>query len=288
MGDFVERKINEIVKHPEMVSSLTPRDIEDIIQMASNLFRTENSLLEIEGNNILFVGDTHGDFNSTREIVKLFLTGKYNYIVFLGDYVDRGAYQIENINYVLCLKLLYPENVILLRGNHETPLANLHYGFYYEVLQKLDKKFYDLYSELFAKMPYAVLVNNHVLALHGGIAENLKTIQQIKDIKKGLIDVRDPMVLQILWNDPSDDVLGFQPSMRGPGIRVFGKDVFEEFAMENNIELMIRAHEVFPEGYRYFFEGKLLSIFSARNYVIPVNAKIAELTSEGKIKLIDV
>lgn len=271
-----------------MVSSLTPRDIEEIIQMASKLFETESSLLEIEGSKFLFVGDTHGDFNSTKKIVKLFLDGKYNYIVFLGDYVDRGISQIENINYVLCLKLFYPESVILLRGNHETPLANLYYGFYYEILRKLDKKFYDLYSELFAKMPYAVLANNHILALHGGIAENLKTIQQIENIEKNLIDVRDPMVLQILWNDPSDDVLGFQPSMRGPGIRVFGKDVFEEFAKKNDIELMIRAHEVFPEGYRYFFEGKLLSIFSARNYVIPVNAKIAELTSERKIKLIDV
>jgi len=284
----VERKINEIVKHPEMVSSLTPRDIEEIIQMASKLFETESSLLEIEGSKFLFVGDTHGDFNSTKKIVKLFLDGKYNYIVFLGDYVDRGISQIENINYVLCLKLFYPESVILLRGNHETPLANLYYGFYYEILRKLDKKFYDLYSELFAKMPYAVLANNHILALHGGIAENLKTIQQIENIEKNLIDVRDPMVLQILWNDPSDDVLGFQPSMRGPGIRVFGKDIFEEFAKKNDIELMIRAHEVFSEGYRYFFEGKLLSIFSARNYVIPVNAKIAELTSERKIKLIDV
>ncbi len=271
-----------------MVSSLTPRDIEEIIQMASKLFETESSLLEIEGSKFLFVGDTHGDFNSTKKIVKLFLDGKYNYIVFLGDYVDRGISQIENINYVLCLKLFYPESVILLRGNHETPLANLYYGFYYEILRKLDKKFYDLYSELFAKMPYAVLANNHILALHGGIAENLKTIQQIENIEKNLIDVRDPMVLQILWNDPSDDVLGFQPSMRGPGIRVFGKDVFEEFAKKNDIELMIRAHEVFSEGYRYFFEGKLLSIFSARNYVIPVNAKIAELTSERKIKLIDV
>jgi len=284
----MERKISEIVQHPEKVSLLTPNEIKELICMASSLFETEKSLLKVEGRRFLFVGDTHGDFDSTRKIVNLFLDEKYDYIVFLGDYVDRGISQIENINYVLCLKLFYPESVILLRGNHETPLANLHYGFYYEVLQKLNKSFYEMYSELFAKMPYAVLVNNSVLALHGGIAESLRTIQQIENIGKNLINVRDPLVLQILWNDPSEDVLGFQPSMRGPGIMVFGKDVFEDFAKKNDIDLLIRAHEVFYEGYRYFFGGKLLSIFSARNYVIPVNAKIAELTPEGKVKLINI
>jgi len=284
----VERKIREIVVNPEMISFLTPEEVEEIVQRASNLFESEKSLLKIEGNRFLFIGDTHGDFDSTRKIAKLFLDGNYDYIVFLGDYVDRGVSQIENINYVLCLKLFYPESVILLRGNHETPLANLYYGFYYEVLRKLNKKFYDMYSELFAKMPYAVLVNNFILALHGGIAENLKTLRQIENIEKNLIEVRDPLVLQILWNDPTEDALGFQPSMRGPGIRVFGKDVFERFIKENGIDLMVRAHEVFPEGYSYFFGGKLLSIFSARNYVTPVNAKIVELTSERKIKLIDI
>lgn len=285
---FVKEKIRDIVQNPDKVSSLAFDEIEELIQMASNIFETEKSLLEIKGNNILFVGDTHGDFDSTKRIVEMFLNGKYDYIIFLGDYVDRGVSQIENLNYVLCLKLLYPESVILLRGNHETPLANLYYGFYHEILRKLDRNFYDRYSKLFAKMPYAVLVNDHILTLHGGIAEYLKTLQQIEKIEKNLVEARDPLVLQILWNDPREGISGFQPSMRGPGIRVFGRDAFEKFAKENGIDLMIRAHEVFPEGYRYFFDEEILSIFSARNYVIPVNAKIAELSSGKDIKLIDV
>jgi len=284
----VENRIKDIVQNPDKVSSLTFSEIKELIQMSSNIFETEKSLLKVRGDNVLFVGDTHGDFDSTKRIVEIFLNGRYDYIIFLGDYVDRGVSQIENLNYVLCLKMLYPESVILLRGNHETPLANLYYGFYHEVMRKLDRNFYDMYSELFAKMPYAVLVNDNILALHGGIAEYLKTLQQIEEIEKNLIEARDPLVLQLLWNDPREGISGFQPSMRGPGIRVFGRDVYEKFANKNGIELMIRAHEVFPEGYRYFFDEEILSIFSARNYVIPVNAKIAEVSSEKDIRLIGV
>lgn len=284
----MKKRIKDIVQNPDEVSSLTLSEIEELIRMASNIFETEKSLLKVRGDDVLFVGDTHGDFSSTKRIVEIFLNRRYDYIIFLGDYVDRGVSQIENLNYVLCLKLLYPENVILLRGNHETPLANLYYGFYHEVTRKLDKDFYDMYSVLFAKMPYIALVNDQILTLHGGIAEYLETLQQIEKIGKNLVEARDPLVLQILWNDPREGISGFQPSMRGPGIRVFGRDVYEKFAKENGIELMIRAHEVFPEGYHYFFNRKVLSIFSARNYVIPVNAKIAELSSGKSIKLIDV
>ncbi|MHA2087181.1 MAG: serine/threonine protein phosphatase, partial [Promethearchaeota archaeon] len=35
---------------------------------------------------------------------------------------------------------------------------------------------------------------------------------------------------------------------------------------ENNLELVIRAHECFPEGFRWFFHKRLLSIFSSSNY----------------------
>lgn len=279
--------LEQIVNRPERISELGENEIRALIFDASTILEEGPKLVHFNENRILFVGDTHGDLESTMLIIRRFIKEKYEGIIFLGDYVDRGLKQIENINYLLALKLLYPEKVILLRGNHETPLANRYYGFLSEVLNAFSSEFYNLYAKLFSYLPYASLVNGEIFCLHGGFAQGLKTIKQIEDLPRE-VEVSNPILFQILWNDPRDGLKGFTPSDRGEGIFFFGKDVYENFAENNNIKHLVRAHEVFRDGFHWYFGDSVLSLFSASNYTIPIDAKIAELNPEGDLTVIPI
>ncbi len=51
---------------------------------------------------------------------------------------------------------------------------------------------------------------------------------------------------------------------------------------------MIRAHEVFTDGFKYFFNNRLLSLFSAKRYGFPINAKVAEIDKDGALNVLPV
>lgn len=49
--------------------------------------------------------------------------------LFLGDYVDRGAYSIEVLSYLFAQKIMLPDKVFMLRGNHELTAVNISFTF---------------------------------------------------------------------------------------------------------------------------------------------------------------
>jgi hypothetical protein len=55
---------------------------------------------------------------------------------FAGDFVDRGAWGLEVLLCVCALKRALPQQVFLLRGNHETGTISKCYGFQTEVKRK--------------------------------------------------------------------------------------------------------------------------------------------------------
>jgi hypothetical protein len=76
--------------------------------------------------------DIHGLFQ-LLDLLRLFEYGKFppeaNYL-FLSNYVDRGKQSLETIGLLLAYKIKYPENFLILRGNHECASINRIYGFY--------------------------------------------------------------------------------------------------------------------------------------------------------------
>lgn len=243
-------------------------EIKSLAQEMITILEKEGLIIRLETKNALIIGDTHGDVDTTLNA--------FNYeadaYVFLGDYVDRGPYQIENILELMRLKIQQPRRIILLRGNHETPSMNFGYGFYNVVSRRLGRDAYGTFAELFSYLPLITIINERFLLMHGGIPENITKIEEIKNIRWPEEEVTDSTAFQILWNDPSYYVEEFSPSPRGLGAKLFGKKALIRFLQNNGLELLIRAHEPAPKGYEYMFDKKLLTIFSCRYYGIKPGA----------------
>src|SRR5437868_8246546 len=104
-----------------------------------------------EGSEVFFHADLHGDIRSLlvevawlneHGFLRDFSVARTNfYLVFLGDYTDRGAYGVEVLYTLLRLKLANPEKVFLLRGNHEEASMHTRYGFFEEGQAKYGAKF---------------------------------------------------------------------------------------------------------------------------------------------------
>ena len=59
-------------------------------------------------------------------------------MLFLGDYVDRGNFSFEVVIFLYCLKINFPQEITMLRGNHESIAMTEHFTFREEVLRKFN------------------------------------------------------------------------------------------------------------------------------------------------------
>ena len=221
-------------------------------------------LIELEAP-LRVCGDIHGQY---YDLLRIFehcgYPGEYNYL-FLGDYVDRGKQSIESICLLLTYKIKYPNKVHLLRGNHESSVTNRIYGFYDECKRRYNVRLWRNFTELFNFLPVAALIDEKILCMHGGLSPDLRNFTSINDISRPT-DIPDTGLLcDLLWSDPDKDVLEFDENDRGVSV-VFGEKIVQEFNRKNDLDLIIRAHQVVDDGYEFFAQRQLITIFSAPNY----------------------
>lgn len=75
-------------------------------------------------NKIFAIGDIHGCLEKLKALMKkIDMDKKRDTLVFIGDYIDRGKFSKEVVDYVIGLQGEY-ENLIFLLGNHEQMFMN--------------------------------------------------------------------------------------------------------------------------------------------------------------------
>lgn len=205
------------------------------------------------------IGDTHGDFISLSEAFSRL--SDIRPVVVLGDIADRGNQGLMNLLYIVELSIL-DSSVILLRGNHESRFMSREYGFQEELTGLGMEDLYEPIVGVFSDLPYACVLNNSVLCVHGGIPKDIITLSEIEQLPRGIDDPYDPIIMQLLWNDPDEDVPNWHYSDRGPGCYTIGREVINNFLKENNLGMIVRGHEVPENGISYSFSDRVITVSS--------------------------
>lgn len=80
----------------------------------------------------------HGQYYDFVKIIEVGGDPSKTKYIFLGDFVDRGNFSVEVLLLIFSLKINYPNNIFMLRGNHECKQMTSHFNFRTEVLYKYD------------------------------------------------------------------------------------------------------------------------------------------------------
>ncbi|ORX54997.1 serine/threonine-protein phosphatase PP-Z [Hesseltinella vesiculosa] len=265
VDDYIQRllEVGYMSKVPKQLC-LKQSEVIAICKAAMEIFLSQPSLLELSPP-VKIVGDTHGQYT---DLIRLFEMSGFppssNYL-FLGDYVDRGKQSLENILLLLCYKIKWKENFFLLRGNHESGSVTRVYGFYDECKRRSSVKVWKAFVDVFNTMPIAGLVAGKIFCVHGGLSPSMHSLDDIRRIQRPT-DVPDYGLLNdLLWSDPSDNVDVWEDNERGVSY-CFGKKVINEFLAKFDLDLVCRAHMVVEDGYEFFNDRTLVTVFSAPNY----------------------
>ncbi|KAI7901218.1 serine/threonine-protein phosphatase PP-Z1 [Cokeromyces recurvatus] len=187
-----------------------------------------------------------------------------NYL-FLGDYVDRGKQGLETILLMFCYKIKYPENFFLLRGNHECANVTRVYGFYDECKRRTNTKVWKTFIDVFNTLPIAALVAGKIFCVHGGLSPSLHSMNDVRNIMRPTDVPEYGLLNDLLWSDPSESAFEWEDNERGVSY-CFGKKIVNEFLSKHDLDLVCRAHMVVEDGYQFFNERTLVTVFSAPNY----------------------
>eukprot|EP00796_Vickermania_ingenoplastis_P008818 gene8818-6202_t len=266
-------------------------------------------------------GDIHGNFADMAYFLEkavafddIMLKYTIPHLLFLGDYVDRGAFSLECVMYLFALKVINPAKVTLLRGNHESPEVNGDmdvYGyssFKYQCLDKFGRErgidVWIAVNEVFHYLPVIADIDKKIFCVHGGLPQysggedrRLEILSDSSFPRIPVVQCADPsnvaqrmMVNDLLWSDPAPpdhplDRFGFGPNLRGPDIKTFGSRAVDMFCERYNYQYIFRAHQEKADGLRLSDNARVVTIFSTSDYAGHQNGAGCIQVANGRMRM---
>ena len=277
---------NDPAAHINYLNSMDfANDLRKLNQKVRRLLEAEPRVTFLQSPVYVF-GDIHGNLEDLHffsdNIWRLGMQLTAGNFLFLGDYVDRGMSCLECIAYLFAMKLLLPNKVFLLRGNHETRDVNgweQHYGtrsFLYQCKERFGSDLgFQIWEEInsaFDRMPLAAVIDHNIFCVHGGIPRPItqkadgsfgSRIQDILDVPSvaGINPPNDnesecyqQVASDCIWSDPAsehqerngvDPDSGYGESLRGGGAICFGHKAVKDFLEQHSFSyIMVSTYDV--------------------------------------------
>jgi serine/threonine-protein phosphatase 2B catalytic subunit len=265
-----------------------------ILAEATAHFRLEKNLIHVE-QPVVIVGDVHGQFYDLLRVFDIGGPLDHTSYLFLGDYVDRGYFSVEIVLYLWSLKIIYPNRLTLLRGNHECKHLADHFTFKRECLAKYSQKLYEACIKSFCSLPLCALVNKQLFCVHGGLSPELVSLSDLNKINREREPPSHGIMCDLLWSDPAHDFndesrpdpsTAFTANQTRGCSFYYSYSAVSAFLKQNDLLCMVRAHEAQDTGFRMYRNiektgfPSVITLFSAPNYLDVYNNKAAVIVYE--------
>ncbi|KAI1296758.1 Serine/threonine-protein phosphatase PP1 isozyme 9 [Halotydeus destructor] len=297
-----------------------------ICDQVEEIFKQEPRVLKVQSP-CHVLGDTHGNLHDLmlyeRHLWKEGLALKSGSFLFLGDYVDRGQHSLEVVLYLFAQKILCPQKMFLLRGNHELRSTNRSFTFYRELEEKfsvplggsgqtMGHALWERFNQVFDSMPICAVIDESIFCAHGGIPTSVQNLQECNNMPCPLADpeAQFPAAWEMLWNDPINkneydeyvDMMrsqggvsaaasslmtnGFLANTKRGTAFYFSEDAIRNFFAKNGLSHVIRAHEVCQGGFQFHHRGKVITVFSSSRYGNGLNESAYVFVDQSKLRCI--
>lgn len=140
-----------------------------------------------------------------------------------------------------------------------------------------------LFTSVYEFLPLAAIIDRQKFCCHGGLSPDLDRVEEINEWKRAPDIPHDGGLCDLMWSDPNPEESSksklnlileeWEVSPRGAGY-YFGPPITEKFLKRNDLQKVIRAHQLCPmvgryqKGYLNHHKDKCLTIFSAPNYCL--------------------
>ncbi len=163
--------------HLAREGKLEKADLLELINTFIGVVKAEPNIVRIQ-DPVTVVGDIHGQYYDLLKLLEVGGNPEDTQYLFLGDYVDRGAFSIEVVILLYALKINFKSTIFMLRGNHECRQLTSFFNFKLECDVKYDEEVYERVMESFDALPIACIINEKFVAVHGGISPEVESVKK--------------------------------------------------------------------------------------------------------------